>query len=120
MSSSSRRHSLGEGLDGVLAVVMLIVVFFIVTPPPVSRRRHLSSCHRLLGLGMNGVRSRRRSMSSFLFDIVESCRRDLAVVRREKKWTASSGEGLNGVVVVRRRHRCCCRSTSSLVDIVVV
>ena len=101
LSLSSRRHSSGEGLGGVLAVVMLIVVFFYSDPPPVSCRCHLSSRHCLLGgLGMDGVRSCRCSMSSFLFDVVESRRRDLAAVRREKKWTASSGEGLDGVVVV--------------------
>ena len=85
-----------------------------------SRCRHLSSRHRLLGLGMDGVQSRRRSMSLFLFEVVESRCRDLAVVRWEKKWTASSGEGLDGVVVVQLRHCRRRRSTSSLFDIVVV
>ena len=66
-----------------------------------SRRRHLSSRHCLLGgLGMDGVRSSCCSMSSFLFDIVESRCCDLAIVCWEKKWTASLGEGLEGVVVV--------------------
>ncbi len=120
LSSSSRRLSLGKGLDSVLAVIMQIVVIFIVTPPPVSRCRHLSSRDRLLGLGMDGVRSRRCSMSLFLFNVVESRRHDLAVIRRGKKWTASLGEGLDGVVVVRCRHRHRRRSTSSLFDIVVV
>jgi hypothetical protein len=69
---------------------------------------------------MDGIQSRRCLMSLFLFDIVESCCHDLAVIRREKKWTASLGEGLDGVVVVRRCHRHCRRSTSSLFNIIVV
>ena len=101
-SSSSCRHSSGEGLDGVLAVVMLIVVIFIVTPP-VSRRCHLSSCHRLLGLGMDGVQSRRRSMSSFLFDV------DPTQPNPNRTLLSSS---LSFV-------RCCCRRSYVVVVVVV-
>ena len=64
LSSSFCHNSLGEGLNGVLAVVMLIVVIFIVTLHPVSCSRHLLSHHHLLGLEMDGVRSGRHLMSS--------------------------------------------------------